>query len=176
MAGFGGSYYPINPAEFVPTVDHAHERSHQHQPIWRYMAHRQPNQEQYPNQPDVDVRDVGGYYLVEVEVPGVKSAEALHLQWTDASTLVVSGNVARPEVGDVPKDEAAGKIGNVAEPHISIGERRIGAFKRRLTFPSNVDSQKLTATLEAGLLKLKIEKKQQHLVQGNGLVKVTSKD
>src|ERR1700761_6781365 len=126
MAGFAGSYYPVNPAEIVPTVDHDHRRSRQHEPLWRYLGPHRQNEEQYPNQPDVDIRDMGAYYLVDVEVPGVKDANTLHLQWTDASTLVVSGSTSRPE------DEEAklGHDGNKVE-HIMIGERKVGAFKRR---------------------------------------------
>jgi len=171
MAAYAGSYYPIPPSDVVPTVDHDHRRSSQHQPIWHFGRR---DEDKYPNRPDVDIRDLGAYYLVDVEVPGVKDPGSLHLQWTDASTLVLSGMIARP----TDEESSIGDQSNHPQEHVIIGERRVGKFQRRLTFPHNVDPdpQKLQANVEAGLLRIKILKKEAHLIKGDGLVKVTSND
>jgi len=168
-------------AHLAPTADHAHERLHQHQTFLRHLVHKQPNPKLIPNYPDVDIRDNINHYLVEVEVPGVKDVDKVKCQWTSSTTLVVSGENSRPgetagaEGVETSKDDVNSKgtwsPGDSA-PYTIIGERKIGAFRRFLSFPSNVDSEKTISKLEAGVLCLKIAKKTEHIPKGGGTVKI----
>ena len=77
---YGASYYPI-PA--VPELaDHMHENLHQHNTFLGAMAHRKPNQKTHPNHLDVDISDNDTYYLVDLEVPGIKDPNAVALNWS----------------------------------------------------------------------------------------------
>jgi hypothetical protein len=119
-----GLYYGYEDWSANGIVDHPHERMHQHQNLLRTLARKGPDPEHYPNYPDVDVRDAISHYLVEVEVPGVKKVEDLHVRWyvnptigsswmghwadvltpgftsgfrSGPKTLIVAGFISRPE-------------------------------------------------------------------------------
>lgn len=144
-------------------VDHMHERSHQHRNLLQSLTHQKVRPEDYPNQPDVDMRDGIKEYLIEVEVPGVENADELHVNWTTSQSLIVSGDVARPEEDQAEPDPAAAKDPQSqvkqAKAHMMVGERRIGPFRRIFHFPAEVDQENLSAKLEAGLLKIRVPKK-----------------
>lgn len=53
-----------------------------------------------------------------------------------------------------------------------VGERKIGGFRRILTFPGNVESEKMSAKLEAGVLCLNVPKHKQYVPKGDGKVKI----
>ena len=168
MAGL--VWYPDDHPPF-PTADHMHERSHQHQTFWRTIARKQPNQTLIPNQPDVDIRDAITQYLVEVEVPGVKDVGNIKCQWTSSTTLIISGQVDRPE-DTAQAEKWQAEQAEHSPPYLVIGERRVGCFKRRLTFPGDIDHDKMTAKLEAGLLCIRIPKQHHHVPKGDGRVKI----
>ncbi|KAK3647917.1 Heat shock 70 kDa protein 1A [Elasticomyces elasticus] len=157
---------------------------------------------EYPNNPDVDIRDSGDDYLIDIEVPGVKSTADVHLDWSSSRSFVLSGNVRRPgtaEVDESKMDDAAVNVpvqkkstgyernGSVSHkhnakeevqapglPHLLAGERRVGFFKRVFTLPVEVDAEKVTAKLEAGLLSLKVPKHQS--AKGKGSIAIISAD
>ncbi|KAK4923918.1 Heat shock 70 kDa protein 1A [Elasticomyces elasticus] len=174
-----------------------------------------PLPEEYPNNPDVDVRDSGDDYLIDIEVPGVKNTADVHLDWTSSRSFVLSGeslrhpltsspmklqSVHRPGTAEVVEsgmDDAAtsipkkstgyernGSVGhkhNAKEevqapglPHLLAGERRVGFFKRVFTLPCEVDVEKVSAKLEAGLLSLKVPKHQS--AKGKGSITIISAD
>jgi len=149
-------YYDLPP----PLVDSPHERLHQHQSMLQYLAHRHPNRpEDHPNQPDVDFRDAIKEYLVEIEVPGIKKPNQLSVSWTGSRSLLVVGNMTRPDYGspantDVEEEK---ETPHAAGVHLLVGERRIGPFRRYINFPTDVEN--VTVTLEAGLLKIRAPKK-----------------
>ena len=125
----------------------------------QYFAHRHPRPEDHPNQPDLDFRDLINEYLVEVEVPGIKSPEEVKVTWTGHRTLLLSGNTARPKYG-APENARAQEDQPEQHPggvHLLVGERRIGPFRRYINFPTEVDN--IAVTLEAGLLRITAEKK-----------------
>jgi HSP20 family molecular chaperone IbpA len=76
-------------------VDHQHERLYQHNTFLSVMTRRKPNQKTYPNHPDVDISDAITHYLIELEVPGLKDADAITLNWTSSRSLVVVGSTFR---------------------------------------------------------------------------------
>ncbi|KAK3645631.1 Heat shock 70 kDa protein 1A [Elasticomyces elasticus] len=190
--------YPDN-LPFAPLMNDSHERTHQHQPFLAPLRHH-VRPEEYPNNPDVDVRDSGDDYLIDIEVPGVKNTADVHLDWTSSRSFVLSGSVHRPGTAEVVEsgmDDAAtsipkkstgyernGSVGhkpNAKEevqapglPHLLAGERRVGFFKRVFTLPCEVDVEKVSAKLEAGLLSLKVPKHQS--AKGKGSITIISAD
>lgn len=176
LYGFGSPY---------PLVDHPHERTHQHQTIWRYLSHKGPDPKNYPNYPDVDIRDATGEYLVEIEVPGIKDSSEITCEWISLRRLVVSGSVGRP--GSVPAVEQEGETGTrdahgdfkppkPHEPYLLVGERRIGPFRRNFYFPADVEMEKMSAKLEAGLLRLRIPKREEYVPQEGGKINIEVHD
>lgn len=108
---------------------------------------------------------------MEVEVPGIKKADDISVHWTSNKSLVISGNINRPpwdkeSETSVPAESTGtrSKHGEYKSPfhpeppYLLVGERKIGAFRRVLNFPVEVDMDKMTARLEAGLLRLKVPK------------------
>ena len=172
MAGVGWFLDEYEP--MIPTVDHAHERLHQHQTMSRYLMRKPASDRLIPNYPDCDIRDAISHYLVEVEVPGVKDAASIKCQWTAASTLIVSGQNARPgESTNKPSDQNSIKsTDDEHTPCMVVGERKIGGFRRILTFPGIVESEKMTAKLDAGVLSLNVPKHKQYVPKGDGKVKI----
>jgi len=180
-----------------PLVDHPHERTHQHQNFWRYLSHKQPDPILYPNYPDVDIRDAVSEYLIEIEVPGVKDSSDITCKWTSMKSLVVSGNVTRPawksssqhsaplsEQRTVDKEDTKGTRNSQGdfkpldqhEPNLLVAERRIGAFRRNFYFPLDVEMEKLTAKLEAGLLRLRVPKRGHTLPRNDGKINIEVQD
>lgn len=182
-------------------VDHPHERLHQHNTFLGAMTRRRPDQKAYPNHPDVDISDAIGYYLIELELPGIKDASAIALNWTSCRSLVVAGNSNRSwelkptsdtesaSKGEKEKIDATNEVelktraptdaraktdGRNAHlpPYLVIGERRIGSFRREFHFPVELDVEKVEAKLEAGLLSIKLPKKSHMYPKGTSNVKV----
>jgi HSP20 family molecular chaperone IbpA len=150
-----------------PLVDHMHPRTHQHQNFLQYLTHQKPRPEDYPNQPDIDIRDAFTEYIVDIEVPGVKDPHDISVTWSTSRNLVVKGNVESGH-GRTEKQENAtgttdaqgdGKDSHPHEPVLLVGERRLGPFRRHFTFPEEVEMEKLTAKLDAGLLHIRLPKK-----------------
>ncbi|OQN95321.1 hypothetical protein B0A48_18671 [Cryoendolithus antarcticus] len=197
---------PLYYYETIPELaDHPHERLHQHNSFLGSLAHRKPDQRVYPNHPDCDVSDNLSHYLVDLELPGVKDPNSISLNWISWRTLVISGNITRPWVKpdeQAPSSESNGNGGiskgaaalhkdskknldyfkdepQVIEdrpPWLILGERRIGTFRRELNFPVEVDTEKLIAKLEAGLLRLNIPKKLHSYPQCSGKIHIASGD
>lgn len=153
-----------------PIVDHMHQRPHQHRNLFQYLTHQKPRPEDYPNQPDVDIRDAFTEYIIHVEVPGIKDSNSINVTWTTSRSLVISGSVKAPESGPIRTDKPDDPTGTrdahgtwneppSHEPELLIGERRLGPFRRHISFPEEVNMEKLTAKLEAGLLTIRVPKK-----------------
>jgi HSP20 family molecular chaperone IbpA len=159
---YGGDFVPM------PIVDHPHERTHQHRTFFQYLARQNPAPEQNPNRPDVDIRDVVTGYLVEIEVPGVKSTREIAVEWISNNILVVIGSVERTARNESLKGrdslgDSKASEGQTYGEGLIIGERRIGPFRRYINFPVEIDADKVTAKLEAGLLILRAPKAEHHV-------------
>jgi HSP20 family molecular chaperone IbpA len=188
------------PLEFV---DHQHERLHQHNTFLGVLGRKRPDQKTYPNHPDVDISDAITHYLIEMEVPGVKDAEAINITWTSFKSLVVAGATFRswepkkakvdPDAAD-PSEKPGNGVGldvkalkeaqDKAEeassdewpPYLVVGERKIGSFRREFHFPVDIDVKKVEARLEAGLLRIYVPRKSDMDLRGSGKVKVQGLD
>ncbi|KAK0970548.1 hypothetical protein LTR54_017939 [Friedmanniomyces endolithicus] len=167
----------LDPLPVPLLVNDAHERTHQHQSFVASLAGRHPRPQAYPNAPDIDIRDAGTDYLIDIEVPGIKSTADLHLHWMGNRGCMLTGDVRRPGEaapqfeGVDPKDlTGIAKRQALALPHLLIGERRLGFFKRVFTLPIEVEADKISAKLEAGLLSLKVAK--HHAAKGTGVIAI----
>lgn len=183
-------------------VDHPHERLHQHNTFLGVIGRRRPDQKTYPNHPDVDISDAITHYLIELEVPGIKNAEAITINWTSFKSLVVAGSTFRPWEPKKPtvdpkatddgektgngvgldakalKDaqNEAGDSSDEWPPYLVVGERRIGSFRREFHFPVEMDVKKVEARLEAGLLCIYVPRKSHMDLKGASKVKVQGLD
>ena len=92
--------------------------------------------------PPVDVYETPEEFLVMVEVPGVDPASI------DVSA---AGNVLTLK-GD---KQASG----LPEPQIQVRERLFGAFHRQITLPNEVDFDKAEATIDHGVLRIRLPKR-----------------
>jgi HSP20 family protein len=90
--------------------------------------------------PSVDIYEVEKEYAVYVELPGVRKEDI------DIDSRESTINVA----GELKKDEA------LKGPHVR--ERRYGKFSRSITLPRPVDTEKISAKFEHGVLEIKVPK------------------
>jgi HSP20 family protein len=94
--------------------------------------------------PKFDVTETENAFIIVGEIPGVKAKELVTFEWLENQTLFVRGHFDKPETEQ-----------NVKRLHI---ERHIGNFERSFTLPSPADPKSLEATLEDGLLKIRVRK------------------
>lgn len=94
--------------------------------------------------PAVELADSDKDLTMAAELPGVEQADA-HVE-LDGDVLTLRGErrIERIE-GDKQKD-------------FYLEERSYGAFRRSFTLPPNVDSEKITAAFDNGVLTLKMPK------------------
>jgi HSP20 family molecular chaperone IbpA len=126
--------------------------------------------------PDLDVRETGSAYFLDVELPGVadKKNDVL-IKWVSSRTLVIEGQLRRTDIArewgedsnqhdskmsaDVPEEQQHSKAKvKLDETSLIFKERRVGKFRRSFTFPVDIESSKLRAKLEDGLLKIRVPK------------------
>ncbi|MGQ9887968.1 MAG: Hsp20/alpha crystallin family protein [Aggregatilineales bacterium] len=91
----------------------------------------------------LDLHEEDTQYIVTTELPGVK-AENIHVK-LDGDYLMIEGEI--PE--QVVEKEGRRSL---------IKERRYGRFSRRMRLPQSVDSDKVSATYENGVLTLTLPK------------------
>jgi HSP20 family protein len=93
--------------------------------------------------PPVDVHETEDWYLVRVDLPGVKS-EDVNVEVND-NVLSLSGTRVAAESGEA-----------------QLVERPYGSFARTLTLPQGVDTDSIEAGYQDGVLELRIPKPAQH--------------
>jgi Molecular chaperone (small heat shock protein) len=93
--------------------------------------------------PAVDLEEKDGNYVVTVDLPGMKKDE-IKIDLAD-NVLSISGEKTR-------KHEAEGG---------RYSERSYGKFMRTFTLPNTVDSEKINAQFEDGVLKVTLPKAEQ---------------
>ena len=92
--------------------------------------------------PPVDVFEMAAEFLVIVEVPGAEPSSI---------DVAAAGNVLTLKgVKETPTPP---------EPQIHVRERNYGAFHRQITLPNEVDFDKAEATIELGVLKIRLPKR-----------------
>jgi HSP20 family protein len=90
----------------------------------------------------LDVAASGDDYVISAAVPGLKA---------DDLSLEVLGDTVTIR-GELPQAELAEGV------EVLLHERRYGKFARTLTLPSEVDGAKAEATIENGVLTLRLPK------------------
>jgi HSP20 family molecular chaperone IbpA len=168
-------------------VDHPPERLCQHNTFLGVVARKKPELKAYPNHLDADVSDAVGYRSIELELPGIKDADSIALNWTSWRSLVVAGSSFlswKLDTSVWPRttsngDRAGGCAGgsdldaealkdseirnddviNQLPPFLVIGERIIGSSRREVDLPMDVVMENIKAKVEAGLLRTKVPKK-----------------
>lgn len=90
--------------------------------------------------PLADVTETDDAFEVEIELPGVKSKD-IDVE-ANGQELVVTGEIKGKERKGV----------------LRRGTRRTGAFEYRLRLPGEVDAEKVTAEMSAGVLTVTVPK------------------
>ena len=92
--------------------------------------------------PAVDMYDEGKELVMKADLPGVKK-EDLHLDLTE-NVLTLTGERKTEET--------------VEKGGLYRSERSYGRFSRSFELPSEVDTEKITATLKEGVLEIRLPK------------------
>ena len=129
-------------ARFHSEIDHLFERffedppwgGSRQSPEWRGWAGAWS--------PSLDVSEAAGEYVVRVEVPGVDAKDF---------DISVSGDVL--SISGEKKEESKEHRGNVYR-----SERRFGSFRRAVRLPDAVDSDKIDAEYDKGVLTIRLAK------------------
>lgn len=97
----------------------------------------------YSFSPDINLEDKGDHYLVTVDLPGGEDAQtAVKIE---GQALIISGSIKSDS-----KQEDKG--------HFLRQERRTGKFERMITLPSPVSADKMTTTVNKGVLRIMVPK------------------
>ncbi|ETI25953.1 hypothetical protein G647_02730 [Cladophialophora carrionii CBS 160.54] len=105
--------------------------------------------------PKFDVFDMDGHapgWLLVGNVPGVKSAEEIQVEWLECTTIFIRGKLATtliPTFG-----EAESKILKTVHK-----ERHEGPFERSVTLPAKADPESLKMEVKDGIVYVRIAKK-----------------
>ncbi|MFN8485638.1 MAG: Hsp20/alpha crystallin family protein [Anaerolineae bacterium] len=94
-------------------------------------------------QPALDVCETADAYLIKVDVPGVRESD-LRLDFAD-NVLKLVGERRRPYEANSTRMHRI--------------EREYGAFERRVRLPEDIDPGAVEATLEHGVLSIRIGKR-----------------
>ncbi|CDO71443.1 hypothetical protein BN946_scf184909.g37 [Trametes cinnabarina] len=124
--------------------------------------------------PAVDVSEQGDKYVVEAELPGVKK-ENVNVRIGDGGrTLTIEGKVVRsePRTAEASSSSAAGSAEGASEGTQALTQKQpestalsterlftgSASFTRTVVLPQPVDSSKVTAKLQDGVLTVTVPK------------------
>jgi len=99
-----------------------------------------PTQYQELTVPPMDLYKKNGSYIIEVALPGLEKKD-IDID-VDGNCLTVSGKYSK-EVGE-------------KEKQYHYRELRQGSFSRSVSFPENLDPEKVIASFEKGILKVEV--------------------
>lgn len=141
--------------------------------------------------PNFDVHETPKEYVLEGELPGLEKKN-LNLEFTDGNTLVIRGNIEKKYTAGVPpgkrlegtqakgsitegehkEGEEEKKEGETKQQHHEeeavkywVSERTVGSFQRSFSFPSETDQDNVKASLEHGILKIVVPKKEKRVAK-----------
>ncbi len=116
----------------------------------RFEAHIRSKEDVPSWKPIVDVYETTSAYIIQAELPGLEK-EDINIELT-GKELVISGE--RKFIKDI------------SSTSYHIMERSYGPFYRKFILPEDVDTSKISATFQRGLLTItvpKIEKEQKEI-------------
>src|SRR5262249_41246295 len=121
-----------------------HRLLHQYVGPIRYREAEAPPTDLDPSawEPPVDVYETPNDFVVAVEVPGV-----------DPSSIDVTA------VGCVLTLKGAKDADSLPDPQVHLRERTFGSFHRQITLPNEVDFDRAEATIDHGVLNIRIPKR-----------------
>lgn len=96
-----------------------------------------------PWQPALDVVETADAYTIKIEVPGLRS-DAITVDLTD-TILTIAGEKKRPYEANSTRMHRI--------------ERDYGPFERKIQLPDDIDANAVEATLELGVLTLRVAKR-----------------
>jgi len=134
--------------------------------------------------PAIDIRESKHNYYLDIELPGIGPSDKFKIRWVNSQTLLLETKIERPkivedEARDIVADAEPGKETNaqsnadktdeatskIKDGHkekdiaLTVHERRLGSFARAFSFPTAVSHENLEAHLHAGLLRIKVPRK-----------------
>ncbi|MEZ4867488.1 MAG: Hsp20/alpha crystallin family protein [Caldilineaceae bacterium] len=130
------------PFREVPTMREAMERFFE-EPLFEPMRFWTRPLDEF--RPAIDVAEEDGAYIVKASVPGVKPEE-IEITLSDNMLTIKGESKADKEI---------------KEENYHMRERRYGSFMRCMTLPTAVDSNKVEATHENGVLTLRLPKSEE---------------
>ncbi|KAF8473312.1 HSP20-like chaperone [Kalaharituber pfeilii] len=135
--------------------------------------------------PNFDVHETPKEYVLEGELPGLEDKKKnLSIEFTDTNTLVVRGRIERafqsgtPPAGALEGTTMKGAITEGGEKEKQeklserkekqdeeqvkywVSERTVGSFQRSFSFPGEIDQEGVKASLENGILKIVVPKRE----------------
>ncbi|KAH8914290.1 HSP20-like chaperone [Atractiella rhizophila] len=115
------------------------------------------------SRPAIDVHEEGDKYVVQAEVAGARK-EDLKLEFggDGGEVLTLSGKIVKTkEFKPEEVKEGAGNEKAVEKPNTNIwhSERFEGSFARSVRFPTPVDTDKVSAKYENGILEVEVPKR-----------------
>ncbi|KAL7275010.1 hypothetical protein RUND412_002074 [Rhizina undulata] len=141
--------------------------------------------------PNFDVHETSHAYILEGELPGIEDKNKINIEFTDPQTLLVRGRIERSytheEGGETKKEGEAKKEGEGkkekhkkeeskevtttakgelkkatdTQPKFWVSERTVGEFQRSFSFPTAIDIDNVKASLQHGILKIVVPKKEE---------------
>ncbi|KAL7267659.1 hypothetical protein RUND412_009747 [Rhizina undulata] len=136
--------------------------------------------------PNFDLHETPKAYVLEGQLPGLKDKSNVNIEFTNAQTLFISGKIERSnsrtpgdgehgeqteidEEGSGKENTTAGQTGTAVQKESDSGartkywlsERIVGEFQRSFSFPGNIDIDAVKASLEHGILKVVVPKKEE---------------
>lgn len=90
----------------------------------------------------LDVAENDDEYVVKASIPGI-NPDDLEITFSN-NTLTIKGEVKEDK--------------ELEQAHYHLRERRYGSFARSVTLPAGIEADKIEATYEAGVLKLRLPK------------------
>ncbi len=90
----------------------------------------------------LDVAESDDEYVVKASIPGI-NPDDLEITYSN-NTLTIKGEVKEDK--------------ELEQAHYHLRERRCGSFARSVTLPAGIEADKIEATYEAGVLKLRLPK------------------
>lgn len=119
-----------------------------------------PNRNRRTFSPSFDVHETDKAYILEGELPGLSNKSNVSIEFTDPQTLLVRGKLEHHREESSPEGGAG-----TEKTRYWVSERTTGEFQRSFSFPSYVDLDNVSATLEHGLLKVNVPKKESQVAK-----------
>ena len=121
----------------------------------------------------VDVLETPEAFEFVADVPGIANKSGVQVVVTDDNTLTISGERRFETAADAGEVEQTQKAGSPVHHRV---ERSYGRFIRSFQLPRNADGDKVSASVTAGVLTVRVPKKEVAEQTTRGQIPVEFKD